>query len=213
MWDLDHKESWALKNWCFWIVLEKTLESPLDSKEIKTVNCKGNQSWLFLGRTDAEAVAPIIWPPDVKNWLIRKDLDAGKDWRQEKGTTGGEMVGWHHWLNGHEFEQAPGDGEGQGSLAYCSPWSRKESDMTKLLNNNRHWEQCCEPSKQRLYPQGMWWERQSRDKQICRYIDHLMTYYKRNKDALGKNNRDLGVSFKQLCQGKCKHLGKDLKNA
>ena len=110
-----------LKNWSFWIVvLEKTLESPLDCKEIKPVNHKGNQSWVLIGRTDAEAEALILWPPDVKNRLIVKDPDAGKDWRQEeKGMTEDEMVGWHHWLNGHEFEQALGDGEGQGSI----PWA------------------------------------------------------------------------------------------
>ena len=100
MWGLDHKEGWAMKNWCFCtVVLEKTLEIPLDCK-IKPVNPKGNQSWIFIGRTDAEAEAPILWPPDVKNWVLRKDSDAGKDWRQEKGTTEDEMVGWHHWLNG-----------------------------------------------------------------------------------------------------------------
>ena len=134
MWEMDHKESWVLKNWCFWtVVLKKTLESPLDCKEIKPVNPKGNQSWIFIGRTDAEA--PILWPPDVKNWLIRKDPDAGKDGRQEKkGTTEDEMAGWHHWLNGHEFEQALGVGDGQGSLAFCSPWGCKESEMTERLN-------------------------------------------------------------------------------
>ena len=107
MWEVDHKERWALKNWCFWtMVLEKTLESPLDCK-IKSVNPKGNQSWTFIGGTDAEAEAPIFWPPDPKSWLIGKDPDAGKDWRQEeKGTTEDEMVGWHHWLNGYEFKQA-----------------------------------------------------------------------------------------------------------
>ena len=105
MWELDYKESWVLKNWCFWtVVLQKTLESPLDSKEIQPVHPKGNQSWVFIGRTDIESETPIIWPPDVKNWLIRKDPDARKDWRQEKkGTIEDEMVGWHHWLNGHEF--------------------------------------------------------------------------------------------------------------
>jgi len=128
MWELDHK-AWALKNWCFQtVVLEKTLESPLDCKEIKPVNPKGNQSWIFIGRTDAEAKAPILWPPDAKSWLTGKDPDTGKDWGQEKETTKDEMVGWYHRLNGHEFEQTPGDGEGQGSLAYCSPWGRKESD-------------------------------------------------------------------------------------
>ena len=136
MWELDHKEGWALKNWCFLTVrLEKTLESPVDSKEIKSVNPKGNQSWIFIGRTDAEA--PILWPPDEKSQLIGKDRDAGKDWRQEKGETEDEMVGWHHWFNGHEFEQTPGDNEGQGSLVCCSPWGGKESDITKQLNNNK----------------------------------------------------------------------------
>ena len=130
MWELDHKESWAPKNWCFWtVVLEKTLESPLDFKEIKPVDGKGNQSWIFIRRTDAKVEAPILWPPDVKNWFIGKDPDAGKDWRQEKkGTTVDEMVGWHHRLNGHEFMQTLGDGEGQRSLACCSPWDHKESD-------------------------------------------------------------------------------------
>ena len=135
MWELDHKEGWALKNWCFWtVVLEKTLESPWDSKEIKPVNPRGNQLWIFIGRTDAEI--PILWPPDKKSRLIGKDPDAAKDWKQkEKGTTEDEMVGWHHQLNGQEFEQTPGDGEGQGSLACCNPWDRKELDMTQLLNN------------------------------------------------------------------------------
>ena len=136
MWELDYKESWVLKNWCFWnVVLEKILESPLDWKEILPVHPKGNQSWIFIGRTDAEAETLIHWPPDVKNWLIGKDPDAGKDWRrEEKGTTEDEMVGWHHRLNGHEFEQAPGAGEGQGKLAGCSPWNCKESDTTERLN-------------------------------------------------------------------------------
>ena len=122
-WELDHKESWALKNWCFWtVVLEKTLESPLDGREIKQVNPKGNQSWIFAGRIDAEAETPILWLPDVKKWLFRKDPDAGKDWRQEeKGMAEDEMVGWYHWLNGHELEQAPGVDVGHGCLACCSP--------------------------------------------------------------------------------------------
>jgi len=113
MWELDHKESWGPKNLCFWnVVLEKTLESPLDCKEIKPVNPKGNQHWIFIGGSDAEAEAPILWPLDTKNWLTGKDRDAGKNWRQEeKGTTEGEMVGWRHWLNGHEFEQTLGVGE------------------------------------------------------------------------------------------------------
>ena len=135
MWELNHKESWVLKNWCFLSVVLKTLENSLDCKEIKPVHPKGNQSWIFTGKTDAEAETPILWSPDAKNWLIGKDPDAGKDWGQdEKGTTEDEMVGWHHWLDGHEFEQAPGVGDGQGSLVCCSPWGRKESDTTKGWN-------------------------------------------------------------------------------
>ena len=114
MWELDYKENWAPKSWCFWtVVLKKTLESPLDCKEIQPVHPKGNQSWIFIGRTDAEAEAPTLWPPDEKSWLIGNDPDARKDKRQEeKGTTEDEMVGWHHWFNGHESEQTQGDGEG-----------------------------------------------------------------------------------------------------
>ena len=138
MWELDHKKSRAPKNWCFWtVVLEKTLESPLDCKQTKPVNPKGNQSWIFIGKTVAEAEAQILWPLDVESQLTRKDPDAGKDWGQEKGTTEDEMVGWHHRLNGHEFEQTLGDGEGQVSLVCCRPWGQKESDMTEQLNNNR----------------------------------------------------------------------------
>ena len=127
IWVLDYEESWVMKNWCFWtMVLEKTLESPLDCKEIQPVLPKGNQSWILIRRTAAEAETPILWPPDVKNWLIGKDLDAGKDWRQEdKGTTEDEMVEWHLWLNGHEFEQDWGVGDGQGSLACCRPWGHR----------------------------------------------------------------------------------------
>ena len=136
MWELDYTESWAPKNWCFWtVVLEKTLESPLDCKEIQPVRPKGDQSWVFIGWTDVEVETPILWTPDGKNWLIEKDPDAGKDWRQEeKGMTEDEMVGWHHWLDGHEFEQALEVGNGQGSLACCSPWVCKESDTTEWLN-------------------------------------------------------------------------------
>ena len=124
MWELDHKEGWVLKNWCFWtVVLEKTLESSLDCKEIKSVNPKGNQPWIFTGRADAKAKAPILWPPDAKSRLTTKDPDAGKDWSQEeKGVTEDEVVGWHHWPNGHEFEQTLGDSEGQQSLVCYSPW-------------------------------------------------------------------------------------------
>ena len=137
MWELDHKEGWAINNGCFQtVVLEKTLESPLDSTEIQPVHPKGDQSWIFIRRTDDKAETPKLWPPDVKNGLIRKDPDAGKDWRQEeKGTTEDEMIGWHHWLSGHEFEQIQGDSEGQGSLACYSLWRRKESDMSQQMNN------------------------------------------------------------------------------
>ena len=136
MWELDYKESWAPKNWCFWAtVLEKTRESPLDCKEIQPVHSKGDQSWVLIGRTDVEAEAPILYPHDTKSWLIWKDPDAGKDWRlEEKGTTAHEMVGGHHLLNGREFGQTPGLGDGQGGLACCSPWVCKESDTTERLN-------------------------------------------------------------------------------
>jgi len=138
MWELNHKESWAPKNWCFWtVVLEKTLESPLDCKEIQPVHPKGDQSWVFIGRTDAEAEALILWPPDAKNWLIGKNPDAGKGWRQEeKWKTENEMVGWCHQLDGHELEQAPGVGKGKGSLACYCPWGQKSwtwlSDCTEV---------------------------------------------------------------------------------
>ena len=134
-WTIE-KEGWVQKNWCFWtVVLEKALESPLDCKEINPINPKGNQLWTFTGRTDAEA--PMLWPPDADSQLNGKDPDDGKDWRQEeKGTIDDEMVGWHHWLDGHEFEQAPGVGDGQGSLVCCSPWGRKESDTTELNQTN-----------------------------------------------------------------------------
>ena len=136
MWELDNKESWMLNNWCFWtMVLEKTLESPFNFKEIQPVYPKGNQHWTFIGRTDAEAETPTLWAPDVKKWLTGKDPDAGKDWRrEEKGTAEDEMVRWHHWLDQHESEQAPGVDDGQGSLACFSPWGHKESDMTEWLN-------------------------------------------------------------------------------
>ena len=124
MWELDYKESWAPKNWCFWTeLLEKTLESPLNCKEIQPVHSKGNQPWVFFGRNDAEAKTPVLWPPHTKSWLIGKDSDAGRDWGQEeKGTTEDEMAGWHHWLNGHGFGWTPGVGNGQGGLACCGSW-------------------------------------------------------------------------------------------
>ena len=136
IWELDHKENWALKNWCFWtVVLEKTLESPLDCKEIQPAHPKWNQFWIVIGRTDAEGETPILWPPDAKNWLTGRDPDAGKDWRQEeKGTTEDKMVGWHHRFGGHEFEQALGVGDGQRSLVCCSIWDHKELDTTEPLN-------------------------------------------------------------------------------
>ena len=132
VWELDHKEAEghridAFKLWCW----RRLLKSPLDSKEIKSVNPKGNQPWIFIGRIDTKAEAPVLWPPDLKNWFIGKDCAAGNDWGQEeKGATEDEMVGWHHWLNGHEFEQTLGDSAGQGSLVCCSLWGHKESDMT-----------------------------------------------------------------------------------
>ena len=136
MWELDYKESWVPKNWCFCtVVLEKTLESPLDCKEIQPVHPKGNKSWVFIGRTDAEAETLILWPPDAKSWLIGKDPDAGKDWGQEeKGTTEDKMIGWHHRLNGHGFRWILGVGDGQGDLACCGSWGHKESAMTEWLN-------------------------------------------------------------------------------
>ena len=136
MWELDCEESWALKNWCFWtVVLEKTLDSPLDCKEIQPVHSKGDQPWDFFGRNDAEAETPVLWPLHVKSWLTGKDSDAGRDWEQEeKGTTEDEMAGWHHRLNGREFEWIPGIGDGQGGLACCNSWGCKESDTTERLN-------------------------------------------------------------------------------
>ena len=135
MWKLDCEEGWASKNWCFWtVVLEKTLESPLDSKEIQPVHPKGDQSWVFTGTTDVEAETPIHWPLDAKSWLIGKDPDAEKDWGQEKGITEDEIVGWHHQHNGHGFGWTLGIGDGLGILACCSSWGRKELDTTKWLN-------------------------------------------------------------------------------
>ena len=136
MWELDCKESWELKNWCFWtVVLEKTLESPLDCKEIQPVHRKGSQSWVFSGRTDVEPETLILWPPHAKSWLIGKVSEAGRDWGQEeKGLTEDEMVGWHHQLNGHGFVWTRGAGDGHGGLACCGSWGRKESDTTERLN-------------------------------------------------------------------------------
>ena len=136
MWELDCEESWAPKNWCFWIVvLEKTLESPLDCKEIQSVHSEGDEPWDFIGRNDAKAETPVLWPPHMKSWLIGKNSDAWRDWGQEeKGTTEDEMAGWHHGLDGRESEWTPGDGDGRGGLACCDSWGREELDMTEWLN-------------------------------------------------------------------------------
>ena len=136
MWELDYKESWVLKNWCFWtVVLEKTIESPLNCKEIQPVHPEGDQSWLFIGRTDVEAETPILWPPDAKSWLIWKDPNSGKDWEQEeKEMTEDKMVGWHHWVNGHGFGWTLGVDDGPGCLVCCGSWGRKELDITEWLN-------------------------------------------------------------------------------
>ena len=136
MWELDCEESWALRNWCFWtVVLEKALESPLDCKEIQPVHSEGDQSWVFIGRTDAEAESPMFWPPLAKSWLTGKDPDAGRDWGQEeKGMTEDEMAGWHHGVDGHKFGWTLGVGDGQGGLACWDSWGRKESDTTQRLN-------------------------------------------------------------------------------
>ena len=136
MWELDYGESWTSKNWCFWtVVLEKTLESPLDCKEIQPVHSKGDQSWVFIGRTDVEAETPILWPPHAKSWLTGKDSDAGRDWEQEeKAMIEDKMVGWDHQLDVHESEWTPGVDDGQGGLACCDSWGLKESDTTERLN-------------------------------------------------------------------------------
>ena len=141
MWELNNKKGWVSKNWCFWtVVLEKTLDNPLDYKEIQPVYCKGDQFWVFFGRNDAKAETPVLWPPHVKSWLIGKDSDAGRDWGQEeKGMTENEMAGWHHRLDGCEFEWSPGVGDGQGGLACCDSWGHKESDMTEWLK----WTDAC----------------------------------------------------------------------
>ena len=134
-WELDCEEGWAPKNWCFWtVVLEKTLESLLDCKDIQPVHSEGNQPWDFFGRNDAKAETPVLWPAHAKSWLIGKDSDAGRGWGQEeKGTTEDEMAGWHHQLDGREFEWTPGDGDGQGGLACCDSWGHKESDTTERM--------------------------------------------------------------------------------
>ena len=151
MWELDCEESWAPKNWCFWtVVLEKTLESPLDCKEIQPVHSKGDQPWVFSGRNDAKAETLVLWPPHSKSWFIGKDSDAGRDWGQEeKGTIEDEMAGWHHWLDGREFEWTLGAGDGQGGLVCYNSCGRKESDTTELLN----WTEIILPA---LW--SIWWQ-------------------------------------------------------
>jgi len=136
MWELDCEESWALKNWCFWtVVLEKSLESPLDCKEIQPVHPKGDQPWVFFGRNHTKAETAVLWPPHAKSWLIGKDSDAGRNWGQEeKGTTEDEMAGWHHWLDGHGFGWTLGVGDGQEGLAFCDSWGCKELDTIEWLN-------------------------------------------------------------------------------
>ena len=136
MWELDCEETWTPKNWCFWtVVLEKTLESPLDCKDIQPVHSKGDQSWMFFGSNDAKAETPVLWPPHAESWLIVKDYDAGRDCGQEeKGMTEDEMAGWHHWLDGRELKWTLGVGDGPGGLACCNSWGRKESDTTEWLD-------------------------------------------------------------------------------
>ena len=154
MCELEHEDSWVPKNWCFWtVVLKKTLDSPLDCKNIQPVHPKGDHSWVFIGRTDIEAETPILWPPDGKSWFIWKNPDAGKDWRlEEKGMTEDEIVGWHHWLNRREFEWTPRVGDGQGGLACCSPWGRKMLDMTEQLN----WTELNWYRSKRSFPHFKW---------------------------------------------------------
>ena len=156
---------WKSKNWCFWtVVLEKALESPLDCKEIQPVHPKGDQSWVFIGRTDAEAETPVVWPPHAKSWLIGKDPAAGKDWGQEeKRTTEDEMAGWHHRLDGHEFGWTPGVGDGQGGLACCDSWGRKELETTEVLNWTVYDWLFPEETGQKAYVFSITYSRLSRD--------------------------------------------------
>ena len=165
-------ESWtwrklSTKNWCFWtVVLEKTLESPLDCKEIQPVPSEGDQPWVFFRRNDAKAETPVLWPPHEKSWLFGKDSGSGRDWGQEKGTTEDEMAGWHHWLDGRESEWTPGDGDGQGGLACCDSWGRKELDTTERLHLNYIWISLC-------YFCNFFWDKLFRNKKlkiIKRYV-------------------------------------------
>ena len=170
---LNIKALWAPKNWCFWtVVLEKTLESSLDWKEIQPVHSEGDQPWVFFGRNDAKAKTPVLWPPHAKSWLTGKDPDAGRDWGQEeKGTREDEMAGWHHWLNGHESQWTPGVGDGQGGLACWDTWGRKESDMTERLS----WSECS--AKINLYLLNVWWYYRTwigLDVRLCRLLMQLI---------------------------------------
>ena len=180
MWELDHKESWAPKNWCFWtVVLEKTLASPLDSKEIQSVHPKGDQSWVFFGRTDVEAETPILWPPDAKDQLIWKDPDTRKDCGQEeKGTTEDEMVIWHYQLNGHGFGGTPGVGDGQGRLACYGSWGRKELDTTEWLNWTDCSSLCCKPLLLFAYLFNFFKILKSLLKGIATYVQSIILNYK-----------------------------------
>ena len=173
MWELDCEESWALKNWCFWtVMLEKTLESPLDCKEIQPVHSKVDQPWDFFGRNDAKAETPVLWPPHAKSWLIGKDPDAGGDWGQEeKGTTEDEMVGWHHWLDGLESVWTLRVSDGQGGLACCSSWGRKESDTTERLNWLTDWTVACQaPRSMGFSRQEYWRSFRPRDRSHVSYV-------------------------------------------
>ena len=176
MWDLDCEEGWAPKNWCFWtVVLEKTLESSLDCKEIQSVHSEGDQPWDFFGRNDAKAETPVLWPPHVKSWLIGKHSDAGRDWGQEeKGTTEDEMAGWHHWLDGRKSGWTLGVGDGQGGLACYNSWGRKELDMTEQVN----WTDC-------RYNACL----------ICHSVNQGESYYAKQKVIPWKNRSLWAIGF------------------
>ena len=192
MWELDYKESWALKNWCFLtVVLEKTLESPLDYKVIQPAHPKGDQSWVFFGRNDANAETPVLWPPHVKNWLTGKDSDAGRDWGQEeKGMTEDETAGWHNRLDGREFEWTLGDGDGQGGLACCDSWGRKESDMNEQLN----WTELIPIQHARMV-------------QVIKWIKCSLLFGGKVTDILNLQSRDkMGLTRFLLCKFKRKNI-------
>ena len=192
VWELgtaESEEGWAPKNWCFWtVVLEKTLESPLDCKEIQQVHSERDQPWDFFGRTDAKAETPVLWPPHVKTWLIGKDSDAGRDWGQEeKGMAEDEMAGWHHWLNGRESEWTPGVGDGQGGLACCDSWGRKESDTTdRLIWSDLIWEWF----PKELFGQGGTWT-------VSWEFLRVKTFISSRRDSICKTQRQ----EEALCSG------------